>query len=87
MLDMNVTGLVLLAVSIIYTTIVTNEDASASVMMLPDADHVNTSIWPGVSKIAYLETKKKCICLLLQKHFSSVLHLGRESSIHIQVEI
>ena len=24
---------------------------SASVMILPEADHVNTSIWPGVSKI------------------------------------
>lgn len=55
MFDMNVTGLVLLAVSIMYTTIVTNEDARASVIMAPDADHVNTSIWPGVSKIAYLE--------------------------------
>ena len=55
MLDINVTGLVLLAVSIIYTTIVANDDASASVIMAPDADQVNTSIWPGVSNIAYLE--------------------------------
>lgn len=55
MFDINVTGLVLLAVSIIYTTIVANDDASASVIMAPDADQVNTSIWPGVSNIAYLE--------------------------------
>jgi len=44
MFDMNVTGLVLLAVSIMYTTTVAKEDASASVIMAPDADHVNTSI-------------------------------------------
>ena len=55
MFDINVTGLVLLAVSIIYTTIVANDDASAAVIMAPDADQVNTSIWPGVSNIAYLE--------------------------------
>ena len=55
MFDINVTGLVLLSVSIIYTTIVANDDASASVIMAPDADQVNTSIWPGVSNIAYLE--------------------------------
>ena len=38
-----------------YTTTVAKEDASASVMMAPDADQVNTSIWPGVSKIANLQ--------------------------------
>lgn len=54
-LDMKVTGFVLLAVSIMYTTTVAKEDASASVMMAPDADQVNTSIWPGVSKIANLQ--------------------------------
>lgn len=54
-LDMKVTGFVLLAVSIIYTTTVAKEDASASVMMAPDADQVNTSIWPGVSKMANLQ--------------------------------
>lgn len=54
-LDMKVTGFVLLAVSIMYTTTVANEDASASVMMDPDADQVNTSIWPGVSKMANLQ--------------------------------
>ena len=38
-----------------YTTTVAKEDASASVMMAPDADQVNTSIWPGVSKMANLQ--------------------------------
>ncbi len=42
--DMNVTGLVLLAVSITYTTTVGKLDAIVSVMIDPDADHVNTSI-------------------------------------------
>lgn len=55
MFDMKVTGLVLLAVSIMYTTMVAKDDANASVMIAPDADHVNTSICPGVSKIAYLK--------------------------------
>lgn len=50
MLDMKVTGFVLLAVSIMYTTTVAKEDASASVIMAPDADQVKTSIWPGVSR-------------------------------------
>ena len=70
MFDMNVTGLVLLAVSIMYTTIVANEDPSASVIMAPDADHVNTSIWPGVSKIAYLEQneRKIVICFIAGFH-------------------
>lgn len=31
-----------------------NTPTSASVMMVPDADHVNTSICPGVSMITYL---------------------------------
>ena len=38
-----------------YTTTVAKEDASASVIIAPDADHVKTSIWPGVSKIAHLK--------------------------------
>lgn len=57
---MKVTGLVLLTVSIIYTTTVGNDEASASVMMDPDADHVNTSICPGVSKTAYLDKRETC---------------------------
>lgn len=54
MLDMNVTGLTLLTVSITYTTTVGYEEARVSVMMVPEADQVNTSICPGVSKIIYL---------------------------------
>lgn len=49
MLDINVTGLTERTVSITYTTIVGKEVASDSVMMLPEADQVNASIWPGVS--------------------------------------
>ena len=43
-LDMKVTGLVLLTVSMTYTTMVGKLDANVSVIMDPDADHVNTSI-------------------------------------------
>lgn len=31
-----------------------NADARVSVMICPDALHVNTSIWPGVSMNTYL---------------------------------
>ena len=31
---------------------------SASVMMFPEADHVNTSIWPGVSITTYLQGQR-----------------------------
>lgn len=51
--DINVTGLTLLTVSITYTTTVGNWEAKVSVIILPEADHVNTSICPGVSKIKY----------------------------------
>lgn len=51
MFDINVAGAVVLGVSMMYATTVGNEDATASVMMAPDADQVNISIWPGVSSI------------------------------------
>ena len=44
MFDMNVTGFTQRAVSMMYATTVGNDDASDSVIMAPDADHVNTSI-------------------------------------------
>lgn len=44
MLDMNVTGDTLLTVSMTYTTTVGQDDARVSVTIVPDADHVNTSI-------------------------------------------
>ena len=53
--DMNVTGFVLLAVSITYTTTVGNDAAKVSVIIEPDADHVKTSICPGVSITTYLK--------------------------------
>lgn len=42
--DMNVTGDTLLTVSITYTTTVGQEDANVSVTIVPEADHVKTSI-------------------------------------------
>jgi hypothetical protein len=44
MLDMNVTGDTLRTVSITYTTTVGQDEARDSVIIVPDADHVNTSI-------------------------------------------
>lgn len=49
MLLMKVAGAVVRGVSMTYATHVGNEDAIASVMMAPDADHVKISICPGVS--------------------------------------
>lgn len=51
MLDMKVGGLWQRGVSITKSKIVGNEDARLSAIILPEADHVNTSIWPGVSTI------------------------------------
>jgi len=60
MLDMNVTGLELLTVSITYSTTVGNVEAKVSVIIVPDADHVNTSICPTREfKIKYLVIFKK----------------------------
>ena len=49
MLDMNVTGLAQRGVSITYTTTVGSVAASVSVMIVPDADHVNTCETPHVT--------------------------------------
>jgi hypothetical protein len=48
---MNVAGAVVFGVSMMYATTVGSADAIASVMIAPDADQVNISIWPGVSSI------------------------------------
>ena len=48
---MKVAGAVVRGVSMIYATTVGNEEATASVMIAPDADQVKISIWPGVSII------------------------------------
>lgn len=53
---MNVAGAAVRGVSIMYATTVGNEDATASVMMAPEADHVNISICPGVSSMIFLAT-------------------------------
>jgi len=49
MFDMKVTGLTDRTVSIIYTITVGNVVAKDSVIIEPEADHVNASICPGVS--------------------------------------
>jgi len=51
MFDIKVAGAVVLGVSIMYATTVGNEEAIASVMIAPEADQVNISIWPGVSRM------------------------------------
>lgn len=51
MLDMKVAGAIVRGVSITYAMTVGIDDATASVIIAPDADQVNISIWPGVSKI------------------------------------
>ena len=51
MFDINVAGAVVRGVSIMYATTVGKEDATASVMIAPDADQVNISICPGVSRM------------------------------------
>ena len=51
MFDMNVAGAVVLGVSITYATTVGKEEATASVIIAPDADQVNISICPGVSRM------------------------------------
>lgn len=48
-LDMKVTGLVLLDVSITSMALLGDEDVRASAMTVPEADQVNASICPGVS--------------------------------------
>ena len=42
--DIKVTGFTQRAVSMMYATTVGNDDARDSVMIAPEADHVNTSI-------------------------------------------
>lgn len=49
--DMKVAGAVVRGVSIMYAITVGRDDATASVMMTPDADQVKISICPGVSSI------------------------------------
>lgn len=46
---MNVAGAFVRGVSMMYATTAGKEDATASVMIEPDADQVKISIWPGVS--------------------------------------
>ena len=54
MLDMNVAGALQRGVSMIYATTEGKDEATASVMIAPEADQVNISICPGVSRMKWL---------------------------------
>lgn len=49
--DIKVAGAEARGVSMMYATTVGREEATASVMIAPEADQVKISIWPGVSSI------------------------------------
>jgi hypothetical protein len=49
--DMNVAGAVVRGVSIMYATTVGIDEATASVIIAPEADQVKISICPGVSRM------------------------------------
>ena len=51
---MNVAGAVVRGVSMMYATTVGSDDAIASVIIAPEADHVKISICPGVSTRIWL---------------------------------
>jgi hypothetical protein len=59
MFDMNVAGALVRGVSMMYATTVGNDDAIASVMIAPDADHVKISICPGVSRMTWLQRRER----------------------------
>ena len=52
---MKVAGAVVRGVSMMYATTVGRDEATASVIMAPDADQVNISICPGVSSMTWLK--------------------------------
>ena len=54
---MNVAGLVVRGVSMMYATTVGSVEAMASVMIAPEADQVKISIWPGVSTRTWLDNQ------------------------------
>lgn len=54
----NVTGAIVLGVSITYATTVGRDEAIASVMIDPEADQVKISICPGVSMRMWLPGQK-----------------------------
>ena len=67
---MNVAGAVVRGVSIMYATTVGKVEATASVMMAPDADQVNISICPGVSRMKWLHG----VSLFLAQPATSTMH-------------
>ena len=72
---MNVAGAVVRGVSMMYATTVGNEDATASVMIAPDALHVKISIWPGVSRMRNLGWLREEVSLSERKRSSKDLKL------------
>lgn len=85
----NVAGALVRGVSTIYANTVGKDEATASVMIAPDADQVKISICPGVSKMIFLNAVGEgvqlklvarlldCICPFL-KQAEHLLKLGRE---------
>jgi hypothetical protein len=86
---MNVAGALVRGVSMIYATTVGKEEATAPVMIAPDADQVKISICPGVSRMILLDAVEEggvvkswtrlldCICPFL-KQAEHLLKFGRE---------
>lgn len=60
-------------------TVLKQQHTRASVMMVPDADQVNTSICPGVSIKTYLQTKLWCMrSALIHTHI--IYHIKKTQS-------
>ena len=57
---MKVCGCAHLGVSMMNAIMVGKPDAKASVIMAPEADQVNISIWPGVSTMTYFKGGSRC---------------------------
>ena len=74
---MKVCGLAQRGVSTTYATIVGKVEAKASLIIAPDADHVNISICPGVSLTMYLGcgslgfSQRLMTCQAVQAHQST----------------
>ena len=76
MFDINVTGSLDLTASKTYTTTVGNCAANASVIILPDADQVKTSIWPGVKHKEAFSTLVESLVQMTCIDFTNFLKLA-----------
>lgn len=77
---MNVAGAVVRGVSIMYATTVGSDDATASVMMAPEADQVKISICPGVSTRMWLRAPSVHTFSLWQTHSTSAARFSMNPS-------